>query len=294
MEREPAVAGRFYTRRPRELSAEVEALLARSGPAAAPRPALGILSPHAGYVFSGAVAGATWARVEVPDRVVLLCPNHTGRGARVSLWPGGAWRTPLGPVPVDAPLTADLLASGLCTADRDAHLLEHALEVQLPFLQARRPGASIAALCLGPLDFARCQALGRAVARAAGEHRALVVASSDMSHFLPAAAARRKDRLALDRLLALDARGLFEVVEREDISMCGFVPATVMLVAALEQGARGAELVMYRTSGDVTGDDRSVVAYAGALVTAEPARPRAGDPLAGDPPPGRGPSPADR
>ena len=268
MEREPAVAGRFYTRDARALSAEVRALLSGPAPAPAPRAALGILAPHAGYVFSGAVAGATWARVEVPRRVVLLCPNHTGHGARVSLWPGGAWRTPLGPVPVDAAVTADLLGTGLCTADTDAHLLEHALEVQLPFLQARRPDAAIAALCLGPLDFARCEGLGLALAEVARRHGALVVASSDMSHYVPAEVARRKDRLALDRLLALDARGLHEVVKREDISMCGFVPATVMLVAAVEQGAGAAELVLYRTSGDVTGDQRSVVAYAGALITA--------------------------
>jgi AmmeMemoRadiSam system protein B len=264
MEREPAVAGRFYTRDPGALAAEVAGLLA--GPAPLPREALGILSPHAGYVFSGAVAGATWARVRVPPRVVLLCPNHTGRGARVALWPGGSWRTPLGAVPVDPTLTADLLATGLCAADRAAHVLEHALEVQLPFLQVRRPDAAVAALCLGPLDFERCRALGLALAEVAGHHGALVVASSDMSHYLPAEVARRKDRLALDRLLALDARGLHEVVEREDISLCGFVPATVMLVAAVARGATGAELTGYRTSGDVTGDQRSVVAYAGAIV----------------------------
>jgi len=269
MEREPAVAGRFYTRDPGALAAEVAGLLAGHTPL--PRETLGILSPHAGYVYSGAVAGATWARVQVPPRVVLLCPNHTGRGARVALWPGGAWRTPLGAVPVDAAVTAELLATGLCAADGAAHLLEHALEVQLPFLQVRRPDAAIAALCLGPLDFASCEALGLALAGVARRHRALVVASSDMSHYVPAEVAREKDRLALGRLLALDARGLHEVVEREDISMCGFVPATVMLVAAVAQGADAAELTGYRTSGDVTGDQRSVVAYAGALVTASAA-----------------------
>ena len=142
MEREPAVAGRFYARDPKALAGEVERLLA-SPERAEPHAALGLLAPHAGYVYSGAVAGATWARALVPERVVILCPNHTGRGARVSLWPGGSWRTPLGQVPVDDVLTADLLATGLCRADTEAHLLEHALEVQLPFLQARRPEASM-------------------------------------------------------------------------------------------------------------------------------------------------------
>jgi AmmeMemoRadiSam system protein B len=263
-ERQPCVAGRFYPAEPERLRAEVASLL--GAPAGPRRPAVAILSPHAGYVFSGKVAGATWAQVEVPARVILLCPNHTGLGARVSLWPDGAWRTPLGELPVDAGLAGDLLASGEVEADREAHRREHALEVQLPFLQTLRPDASIAALCLGHLTLARCRALGRAVAAAARARGALVVASSDMSHYVPAEVARRKDRMALERVEALDDRGLHEVVEREDISMCGYVPATVMLAAARELGAKAGALVLYRTSGDVTGDDSSVVGYAGAVV----------------------------
>jgi hypothetical protein len=272
MEREPAVAGRFYPADPEELSGEVAALLegrpARRHAASAPSvPALGILSPHAGYVYSGAVAGATWARAEIPDRVVLLCPNHTGAGERIAAWPAGDWVTPLGRVPVDEAMTREIVDAGLATYDRAAHRFEHALEVQLPFLQARRPDAAIAALCLGHLSFPRCRELGEGLARIAARHRALVVASSDMSHYVPAAVAREKDRLALDRLLALDARGLHEVVSREDISMCGFVPATVMTVAAVQRGATRAELVRYATSGDVTGDEGSVVGYAGVVLS---------------------------
>jgi len=265
VERETAVAGRFYPSQPQRLAADVARLLAPEEPTA-PRRALGLLSPHAGYVFSGPVAGATWAAAEVPERVILLCPNHTGLGAPVSLWPEGAWRTPLGLSALDGPLTAALLRSGLVTPDRAAHLAEHAIEVQLPFLQARRPGARIAALCLSRLPFARCQALGEALAAAVRAEGALLVASSDMSHYVPAEVARERDRLALDRLLALDPRGLHEVVERERISMCGVIPATVMLCAALELGATSARLTGYATSGDATGDDRSVVGYAGALV----------------------------
>ncbi len=266
VERETAVAGRFYASEPARLADDVARLLGESGKTM-PQRAVGLLAPHAGYVFSGGVAGATWAAAEVPERVILLCPNHTGLGARVSLWPEGGWQTPLGTAALDGPLTAALLATGLCTPDRDAHRAEHAIEVQLPFLLARRPGARIAALCLSRLPFARCQALGQALAGAAREHGALLVASSDMSHYVPAAVARERDRLALDRLLALDARGLHEVVERERISMCGVVPATVMLCAARELGAGRAVLTGYATSGDVTGDERSVVGYAGALVS---------------------------
>jgi MEMO1 family protein len=269
-EREPAVAGRFYPADSLLLAEEVASLPAErpDGRATAgpPRPAIGVLAPHAGYMYSGQVAGATYARADVPDRVVILCPNHTGFGKRVAAWPDGAWATPLGRIQVNEAMTRDLLQTGLASPDREAHRYEHSLEVQLPFLQLRNPEVTIAAVCLGPLSFDRCEELGLQIARVARRHQALVVASSDMSHYLPAATARAKDQLALDRVLALDPRGLHEVVSRERISMCGFVPATVMLVAAVEMGAREAELVRYATSGDVTGDDRSVVGYAGVVV----------------------------
>ncbi len=270
-EREPAVAGRFYSADPEALASEVAALLAerpdgRATPGA-PRPALGVLAPHAGYAYSGPVAGATYARVDVPDRVIVLCPNHTGVGRRVAAWPGGAWLTPLGRIPVDEAMTGELIGTGLFSADREAHRHEHSLEVQLPFLQLRHPEVAIAAVCLGPLPYEDCEELGEAIARVAGRRGAMVVASSDMSHYVPAAVAREKDGRALDRVLALDPRGLHEVVSRTGITMCGFVPATVMLVAALAMGAREAELVRYATSGDATGDDRSVVGYAGVVVT---------------------------
>jgi MEMO1 family protein len=271
VDREPAVAGRFYPADRGELAEEVARFLAErpDGRATAepPRPARGVLAPHAGYIYSGAVAGATYARVDVPPRAIVLCPNHTGEGQRESLWPGGAWRTPLGRVPVDGEMVAELLACGGVTADRTAHLHEHSLEVQLPFLQLRRPEVAIAALCLGGLSWPECQALGEAVAGVARRHGALVVASSDMSHYLPVGTARAKDERALERVLALDPEGLHAVVRAERISMCGFVPATVMLVAARALGAREAELVRYATSADVTGDDSSVVGYAGVVVS---------------------------
>ncbi|HTP51462.1 MAG TPA: AmmeMemoRadiSam system protein B [Anaeromyxobacteraceae bacterium] len=270
MDRQPAVAGRFYPASPAALAEEVATLLAEkpSGRATPepPLPALGMLAPHAGYMYSGAVAGATYARVDVPERAIVLCPNHTGMGERVALWPSGGWLTPLGRVPVDEEMVRDLRASGLASPDREAHRHEHSAEVQLPFLQLRRPEVAIAALCLGPLSLERCRELGTAIAAAARRHRALVLASSDMSHYLPARVAREKDQLALERLLALDPTGLYEVVRREDISMCGYVPATVMLFATKELGAREVELVRYGSSADATGDDSSVVGYAGAVV----------------------------
>jgi len=264
MDREPAVAGTFYPRDPRRLAAEVSGLLRSGEPAA---PALGILSPHAGYRYSGAVAGETFAQVVVPERVVLIGPNHTGRGEPVALWPDGAFATPLGPVRVDPELTAELADHPVIREDRVAHLREHALEVQLPFLQVRRPGVSIAALCLGPLSLEQVEEVGRALAAALARFPALLVASSDMSHYVSARRASALDHRALERLLALDARGLFETVRSEQMSMCGVVPATAMLFAARALGATQARLVRYAHSGEATGDLESVVGYAGALVS---------------------------
>ena len=264
MDREPAVAGRFYTDDPAALARQVDRFLAAGGPRVRAR---GLVAPHAGYVYSGAVAGAVYARVEVPPRVIVLGPNHTGLGKAAALWPGGAWRLPSGAVPVDAALTEALAASPLVERDPEAHLLEHSLEVQVPFLARSRPDVAIAALCLGPLSYDACEELGEEVGRAAAKAGALVVASSDMSHYVPAETAREKDHHAIARLLALDPRGLYDVVRREKFTMCGIVPATVMLVAARALGATRAELVRYANSGDVNGDHRQVVGYAGVLVS---------------------------
>jgi hypothetical protein len=264
MVREPAVAGRFYTEDPAALVRQVDRFLAAGGARAR---AFGLIAPHAGYVYSGAVAGAVYARVEVPQRVIVLGPNHTGLGKAAALWPGGSWRLPSGDVPVDAALTAALAASPLVETDPEAHLLEHSLEVQVPFLARARPDVAIAALCLGPLSYDRCEELGEEIARVAAGAGALVVASSDMSHYVPAETAREKDHRAIARILALDPKGLYEVVRRERITMCGIVPATVMLVAARILGATKAELVRYANSGEVNGDTRQVVGYAGVVVT---------------------------
>jgi len=271
--RPPAVADRFYPGDPRALRRELERCLVRD---VEPVPARMILAPHAGYVYSGALAGRTWSHVHVPERVLLLCPNHTGRGARRSLWPGGAWDTPDGPVPIAADLTDALLRHAGLQADTAAHLREHAIEVHLPFVRARNPKAEIAAVCLGGLDLAECEALGAGVAAAIREleagaagssPRVLIAASSDMSHYIAADEAAELDHLALDRFLALDAAGLYTTVLRHDITMCGILPATVALIAARELGATRAELVGYTNSGQVTGDLDRVVAYAGAIVS---------------------------
>lgn len=270
----PAVAGRFYPAEAGELARQVTGFLAAG--ASRPRRARAVMAPHAGYVYSGGVAGKVFAAVEVPERVVVLAPNHTGRGPRVSVMAAGAWRIPGADVPVDQELAAALLAAFPdARADHEAHRFEHAIEVELPFLVARQPGVRIVPVVLGMLPAADAVALGAALHRAVAELRAahpagdvLVVASSDMSHYLPDESARQVDRVALAPLLDFDPEALHRTVVEHDISMCGFVPATVMLAYAREAGADRPELVAYATSGDASGDRSHVVGYAGVVLGA--------------------------
>jgi MEMO1 family protein len=265
MIREPAVAGTFYPAGAAALAAGVDRYLAAGGGPG--RPAIGLVVPHAGYVYSGAVAGAAYGAVAVPPRAIVMGPNHTGLGfARAALSPAQAWRTPLGPVARDEDLYRALAGAPGVAPDAAAHAREHSLEVQLPFLQRAQPAPTMAALCLAHLSYGECERLAAAVAAAARDTPALLVASSDMSHYLPAAAARAADHRALEPLLALDAEGLYRRVHEEEITMCGIVPAVVMLLAARALGARTAELVRYAHSGEVNGDDERVVGYAGVVV----------------------------
>lgn len=264
-EREPAVAGRFYPGEASRLRQEVEALL---GPAVEPRPALALVGPHAGYVYSGSILGQTYARVVVPRRVVLMCPNHTGLGVPRSLWSGGGWRLPVGTVPVDEALGRALRQHCGAEPDRAAHLREHALEVHLPFALARQPALRIAALCLAGLALEECREIGEGLARVVREsdEPVLLVASTDMSHYVSADQAARLDGMALARVEALDPEGLYRTVRSHRISMCGVLPTTVALFAARELGATEAERVRYGHSGERSGDHERVVGYAGVLV----------------------------
>ncbi len=268
-DRPPAVAGQFYPAHPTSLAREVERCLgqATAGPPATR--AVAIMVPHAGYVYSGPIAGQTYRRVVVPRRVVVLCPNHTGRGARCAVWPRGSWNLPGSAVSIDEPLASALAATTGCVSDRRAHEREHSAEVQLPFLCAREPALTVTPVCLSRLSYEECHTLGlglaQAIRTAASRDEVLIVASTDMSHHIPAELARQLDSRALERVLALDPQGLHDVVLTQDISMCGFIPTTVALVAALELGANHAELVAYGNSGDVSGDHDHVVVYAGVI-----------------------------
>lgn len=267
--REPVVAGRFYPGSPTSLTASLKEFLTPA-PSRLIAP-LAIFAPHAGYIYSGKIAGDVYKSIEVPDSVILLCPNHTGQGAKMALWGKGRWKTPLGDVPVDETLSAEILkaAPGRVILEKTAHLDEHAIEVHLPFLLTRNPNVSIVPLTLGRLRIDDIEALGKAIATAitASQKTVLIVASTDMSHYLPAKVAAEADRPALEKIGAMDPQGLYETVVKNGISMCGFIPTATALMAAKLLGARHAELVTYGHSGERSGDFTSVVAYASGFIT---------------------------
>jgi len=273
--RPPAVSGRFYPSDPVELRATVATLLADARKAVRPsgRPAVGVIAPHAGYIYSGPTAAAVFAQAAIPGVVIILAPNHTGISEAeggVSLWEAGAFRTPLGEVPIDADMAKGLLevSRGVVGVDHDAHRAEHAVEVELPFLQLLRADVRIVPLVIAWDTWDAARLLGEMVARlvqAAGEP-VLLLASSDMNHYEPARVTEQKDAQALDAIRVLDGAELLARCKRERISMCGRGPAATVIAAARALGAERAEVVDYRHSGWVSGDNARVVGYAGVVI----------------------------
>jgi len=226
---------------------------------------VGAVSPHAGYIYSGQAAGQLFASMDVPAAVVILGPSHKALGAAYGVFDKGAWRTPLGDTAVDEQLAASIEKRvPFAKGDTVSHVYEHSIEVQVPFLQLRRPDVKIVPICIGEHDYPRLVALGQGIAAAVRESGAdaLVLASSDMTHYESAEAAGRKDRMAIERMIALDEEGLWQTVMSRRISMCGVAPAVAAIAAARELGAVEGRLVRYMTSGDVTGDNSEVVGYA--------------------------------
>lgn len=266
MLRSPAVAGRFYPDRQEIL---LKDLARYTAPSPEPVRAVGCVVPHAGYMYSGHVAGAVYGALQLPSAFIILCPNHTGRGRPVAICSSGEWLTPLGRVPVDSELAAVLKREcRLLSEDSEAHATEHALEVQLPFLQRLVPGFTFVPIAVGVGDFSRLEELGRGLGRAAAAagRPLLVVASSDMNHYEPDSITRQKDRRAIDAILELDARRLYDVLRRDNNTMCGYGPVIAMLTAARDLGADRASLVRYATSADAGGGRDAVVGYAGIVV----------------------------
>ena len=265
MIRNPAVAGQFYPASASELKAMIEGMVKQE--------AIGLISPHAGYIYSGPVAGAVISRIKFKDTFIIMGPNHTGAGKPFSIMTEGVWKTPLGEVEIDSELGKKLLAtSKYLQEDKTAHLYEHSIEVQLPFLQYFKPhfkpDFKLVPIVMAYTSGAICKELGKEIAKAVKElgKKVVIIASSDMTHYEPQESAQRKDNQAIEAILDLNEDELLKRVEELDISMCGYAPAVSLIAAAKELGATGAELVRYQTSGDVTGDYSAVVGYAGIII----------------------------
>ena len=225
--------------------------------------------PHAGYIYSGSVAGAVYSEIEIPQRCILLGPRHFPQGQPMAILTEGSFATPFGEAPIDSALAKELAnACPLLREDPVAHAREHSLEVQIPLLQKLRPDVRFVPVVLATDRYGAIEALGHAVAEVvkAQAEPALVIASSDMNHYESDAVTREKDQRAIARILALDPQGLYDTVRRERITMCGYAATVAMLVAMKDLGATEATLVRYATSGDVNGELERVVGYAGVIL----------------------------
>jgi AmmeMemoRadiSam system protein B len=264
--RNPVVAGQFYPASASELKAMIKKMVNEK---AEKEEVIGLISPHAGYIYSGPVAGAAISRIKFPETFIILGPSHTGSGRPFSIMTEGKWKTPLGEVEIDSELGKKLLASSTyLEEDKGAHLYEHSIEVQLPFLQYFKPDFKLVPIVLAYAGGAVYKEIGKALAKAIRESgkKVVIIASSDMTHYESQTSAQKKDTQAIEAILDLDEDELLKRIDEFNISMCGFAPAVSLIVAAKELGATGAELVKYQTSGDTTGDYSAVVGYAGIII----------------------------
>lgn len=266
MVRRPAVAGQFYSASEKNLTKQLEEMTEKIQPK---EKAVGVILPHAGYIYSGSVAGAVVSRIVIPETIILLGPNHTGIGSTFSLYKKGRWQTPLGEINIDSDLAELINAeSALVSEDESAHTYEHSLEVQLPFFQHFKKDFSIVPIVLSKADIDACKELANGIAAAIQSFKknVLIVASSDMTHYETEEFAKRNDNIALESILKLDEDTLLEKIGEYNITMCGYIPVIVMLSAAKSLGAKSAKLVKYQTSAKVSGDYEAVVGYAGVIV----------------------------
>jgi AmmeMemoRadiSam system protein B/AmmeMemoRadiSam system protein A len=266
MIRNPVVSGQFYPASPSQLKAMIEGMVDEK---AVKEDIIGLVSPHAGYIYSGPVAGAAISKVKFKDTFIIMGPSHTGLGKPLSIMTQGAWRTPLGEVEIDSELGKKLLAtSSHLEEDHVAHQYEHSIEVQLPFLQYFKLDIKFVPIVLGYASGTTYKEIGEEIARAVKElnKEVVIIASSDMTHYEPQESAQRKDNKAIEAILDLNEDELLKRVDELNITMCGYAPTVSLIAAAKELGATEAELVRYQTSGDTTGDYTAVVGYAGIIL----------------------------
>jgi len=278
--RRPAVAGSWYAGTPQALRAQLENCFTHTlGPGKLPKVAekgprniVGLVCPHAGYMYSGPVAAHSYYQLAMdgkPDVIVIFSPNHTGRGSALALMNEGAWRTPLGDVEIDVETANKILReSRIIDVDEQAHAYEHSIELQLPFLQYLYGSAfKFVPICFLMQDLESSRVVGQATGKALSGKNALVIASTDMTHYEPQERAERNDKAAIDAALKLDEKQYNFAVELYGISSCGYGPAMAAITASKLLGAKKAQLLCYKTSGDVTGDYSSVVGYASISFT---------------------------
>ncbi len=264
--REPVVSGQFYPSDRKKLLSLIESYVNKKDEKIQ---AKAVISPHAGYIYSGSTAGLVYSSVNIPDRVIILCPNHTGMGSKFALMREGIWETPLGKINIDSNLAEIILKkSDKLKEDVYAHLQEHSLEVQLPFIQYLNPNATIVPISIMGGSYKELDTVGKAIADAIKEYdkETLIVVSSDMSHYIAHEEATKRDAKAIEKIIALDGEGLIEVCRRHDITMCGVYPAVTGISAAKTLGAKSGNLLKYTTSAEVSGDYRHVVGYAGIVL----------------------------
>jgi len=264
--RNPVVAGRFYSASEEGLKKELKGLIADRKEQI---DAIGVISPHAGYACSGCVAGELFPSIKQKSTYIILGPNHTGYGKRFGLDAERSWKTPLGEVKINKKIAGEILErSEYIEKDTTCHDLEHSIEVQLPFLQYLNKDFTFVPIVISARDPEAYKKIGRELAGLIGsmKDKPLIIASSDMTHYEPDESAKKKDKMAIDRILKLDLDGFLDTVAKYRISMCGLGPAAIMLEAAIMLGAKKAKLIKYATSGDVLGDYSSVVGYAGVAI----------------------------
>ncbi|GAB5046927.1 AmmeMemoRadiSam system protein B [Thermodesulfovibrio sp. TK110] len=266
LRRKPAVSGYFYPSNPEELLYEIEEYM----PSQVKLRAFGAICPHAGYVYSGHVAGAVYSKIIPVETFILLGPNHTGYGADISLMTEGQWEIPLGSLKINEKLAKKIIENSSAKEDIQAHVYEHSLEVQLPFIYKLNPQAQIIPITLKMLSLKDCLSLAQSIARAIEElalmDKVIIIASTDMSHYLPDDMARKLDSLAVEKIKAFDPEGVYNTVLEHRISMCGVIPTTVMLQATKLLGAKEVQIIKYATSAEVNRDYNKVVGYLGAIV----------------------------
>ena len=269
MRREPAVANQFYPGREEDLKKDISSRMKPGKGEQKKEKVLALVSPHAGYMYSGNVAGAVYTVADITKEVIVMGPNHHGLGAPFAVMNQGTWHMPWGDMNINEELANLLIEeSRWLRADVQAHIQEHSVEVQLPFIHYIKPDAEFVPIVLGRADFRTCEEIGTAIARAIKKFAkpVVVIASTDMTHYESQEQAQQKDQLAIERISAFDPAGLLKIVDENNISMCGVIPTTITLIAAKELGATTANLISYATSGDVSGDYSYVVGYAGFII----------------------------